>query len=104
MESVLAERWNEAFKDAKLTQQAKVAAMRRVLGVPEPIDRPTQLSKLAKEALAANSPSTKTNAVLQETVRLTHASTLACALLKKGAGQDRFDELVELVPEIEPDA
>jgi hypothetical protein len=104
METVLADRWDDALRDTKLNRKAKVAAMRKALGVPEPIDRRTQLEKLVKETLAgANSAPAKTRAVLQETVRLTHASTLACALLKKDAGQDRFDQLLALQLEIEPE-
>lgn len=104
MEPILATKWNGAFKDGSLPREAKIRAVQRILGIPEPIHRPTQLAKVARATLAnASSPVRKPNAVLQETARFTHASTLACALLNKETGEALFDALIAQVPELEPD-
>ena len=104
IEPLLAAKWNNIVKDVALNRDGKTKAILRALGVPDPADRLTLLENLAREALSsATSPAKKSNAVLQETARLSHASTLACALLQKVKGHGRFDELFGQVPEIEPD-
>jgi hypothetical protein len=103
MEPILATKWKVAA-DPKLSQTARAKAIQKVLGVPDPADRHTLLEKLARECLdAAKAPQTKNHALLQDTARLAHASTLACALLHKDAGQVKFDQLAARTPEIEPD-
>ncbi len=104
MEPILAGRWDDVLKDGTQKHEAKVRALRVKLGMPIPVDRPTQFEKAAREALAgAKSTPDKTTALLQETARLSHAATLACALSKKEAGYARFDDLIAEVPEIETD-
>ena len=68
MEPLLAGKW-KVLADPNLTHEAKVKAVKKTLGIPDPTDR-----------LSNNS-----RALLQETARLTHASTLAFALLHRDA-------------------
>jgi hypothetical protein len=99
-EPLLAIRWSAAT-NPKLDQPAKVRQMRKALGIPDPAERLEVLAKVAKNARAvAADPANKRVATLQETVRLAHASTLACALWQQGPGLVKFDEMVAKVPEI----
>jgi hypothetical protein len=107
MERVLAARWKPTA-NPKLTHAAKVLAIRKGLaGVASrakvlPAERLAQLQKLTSDALAAVKPGQKKEAaLLQETLRLAHASTMACALFHKDAEEERFDELVARVPQID---
>jgi hypothetical protein len=101
LEPVLASRWSVA-ENAKLDRPAKVRAIHKAMGVPDPAERVELLAKVAQEArkIAAD-PANKRNATLQETARLAHASTLACALWQKKAGLAKFDELMGKVPAID---
>lgn len=101
MEPLLAGKW-KVLKDAKLTQTAKVKAVQKALGIPDPADRRIQFQALARETLlGADSPANKSHALLQEAARLAHASTVACALLQKEAGHAKFDEWIAKVPTID---
>ncbi|GEM_PF-429222 len=107
MERLLAAKWKAAAND-KLTHAEKVAAIRTSLvgaaasAKISPAERVAQLQKLTSSSLSAvKSAQKKETALLQDTVRLAHASTMACNLFHKDAGVERFDELVAKVPEIE---
>lgn len=98
LEPILASRWSAA-EDSKLNQDAKVRAIRKTLGIPDPAERLEVLAKVARDARAVDpNPANVRNATLQEAARLTHAATLASALWQKQAGLARFDALVAQVP------
>ncbi len=102
LEPLLSGKW-AAVKDRNLSHTAKVKAIRKSLGIPDPADRVVQLEKLGRAALAGtDAPANKNRALLQDAARLAHASTLACALLQKDAGAATFDAWVAKVPDIEP--
>lgn len=110
MEPVLAEKWKVAA-DPKLDHAAKAEAIRTILvgGVAvapkkaaDPAERLARMQKLTQDTLAAaKSPANKKLAVLQDAVRLAHASTMASILFQKDADLKRFDEFVGKVPEID---
>lgn len=72
-----------------------------------PTERLAKLQKLTKDSLkgaevasaAIVTPELQLER-LQHTVRLTHASTMACALYHKGAGLERFDDLIARIPDL----
>lgn len=104
-EAILATKW-KAIANPKLNHAAKVAALRRALtgSVISPEQRQARLQQFATTALAAAKKPEKEHAtLLQDTLRLAHASTMATALFNKDS-QDRFDELALRTPEIEPPA
>lgn len=105
MEPVLAGKWDVAANPG-LSQAAKVKVIRKRLSTSGRESRLTAgrrrirvegLTRAALEATAGQKP----EAVLQETVRLTHAATLECLLLHPREDDDRFDQLAARVPEIE---
>ena len=105
MEPVLASRWKVAG-DAALSKVAKVATLRNIVvggpGAGKIIDRPGQLQKLVRGAFAAAKGAQKQELpLLQDTVRLAHASTLACAFSQKDTGLPLFDQLAAKVPTID---
>jgi hypothetical protein len=103
MDDVLAARW-KVVANPKLTHADKVAALRKILVTPQisPAERLAHLQKLTTSTLAAIKPGEKKESVLlQDTVRLAHASTMACLLLREGADGERFDELIARVPSIQ---
>ncbi|MBX9678377.1 MAG: PPC domain-containing protein [Gemmataceae bacterium] len=111
LEGVFASKWKEAA-DPALDQKTKAEVIRTVLlgGTPTalvkkalaPAERQKKMQALAESALAAaKSPSAKKLAILQDTVRLAHANTMAAILLQKEADVKRFDEFVAKVPEID---
>ena len=102
MEAVLAVRFKAAI-DPKLTHAEKIKMIRRDLVAAKisPAERRAQLQKLAGSTLAGVQPGErKTTVLLQDTVRLSHASLLASTLFHKDADVARFDELVAEVPGI----
>jgi hypothetical protein len=100
MDLLLGVKW-KFMHDRSLNQAAKVKNLQKALGVPEPTDPRTQLEKLAREAReGAKSSADKSQALLEESARLTHASTLACALMQKEAGLARFEALFANAPKI----
>lgn len=107
MEGLLAAKWKAAANPTQ-TQAERAAAVRSTLvgavarAKITPAERLAQLQKLTSGSLAAvKAPQKKESAALQETLRLAHASTMACSLFHKELGLERFDELVSRVPEIE---
>ena len=110
MEASLAAKWPEVG-DANSTRAEKVEAIQvrltkeadsnRVL----PQVRQAQLQKLVGDTLASvKADQKKESLLLRDTVRLAHASTMACALFHKDAGVDRvvrFDELVKQIPDVD---
>jgi hypothetical protein len=103
MEEVLAARW-KAVANPKLQHADKVAAIRKRLVTPKisPAQRLAQLQKLTRGTLAAvKAGEKKETALLQDTTRLAHASTMACTLLHQDAEGERFDELIAKVPTIQ---
>jgi hypothetical protein len=104
LQPLFARKWL-VVEDTKLNQAAKVRAIQKALGVPDPVERLTQLEKMARDALTGTkAPTNKRNATLQEAARLAHASTLACALLRKDIGLAKFDDLVVRLPVIDQGA
>jgi hypothetical protein len=107
LQGLMADRW-PAVANPKLTQAARAAAIRRsVLNQPDPAllaqaAREDRLQKLTSKTLSAVKAAEKKDvAVLRDTVRLAHASTMACALFHKDTGAERFDELVAKVPDLD---
>lgn len=97
-DTVFAGRWSAA-QDAKLDQDGKVKAFRKALGVVDPLE---QLAGLVKEARRmAPASVNRRKATLQETARLLHASTVACALAQKDGGRSKFDDLIAGVPALD---
>ena len=98
LEKVLVTRW-KAAANPKLTHAEKAAAFRKSLvnAKISPEERRKQLQKLA-----AFKPGQKKEAaaLLQDTVRLAHASTMASILFREDGEVAVFDELVGKVPEI----
>ncbi|MCI0682637.1 MAG: PPC domain-containing protein, partial [Gemmataceae bacterium] len=108
MEGLLAAKW-KAAAGPNLTQAERASAIQKsLIGAAarakiSPAERLKQLQQLATGSLAAlKTPTKKDMAFLQDTVRLAHASTMACALFHKELGLERFDELVSKAPELEP--
>src|SRR5262249_28457590 len=106
MEPLLAAKWKLAAS-AK-TQADKASAIPAiVVGAPtganmSPAERLAQLQKRTDSALSAvKAGQKKEPALLQDTVRLGHASTMACVLFHKDARVERFDEFIAKVPEID---
>jgi hypothetical protein len=107
LDGLLAAKW-KATANPKLTQAAKVVAIRKILaGAADsakitPEERRAQLRKLSESALSAVKPAQRKDLpLLQDTLRLAHASTMACFLFQKESALERFDELVARVPLIE---
>ena len=110
MEPLLATRWKEVG-DAKSTRDEKAQAIRTSLAREAssakitPQERMAQLQKLTRDALSSvKAEQKKETVLLRDTVRLAHASTMACTLFNKEAGVDRlvrFDELVKQVPDVD---
>jgi hypothetical protein len=110
MEPLLATKWKE-IGDAKSTRVEKVqaiqASMARVAASAKikPQERLAHLQKLTSDALAsAKADQKKETVFLRDTVRLAHASTMACTLFNKEAGVEqvvRFDELVKQIPDVD---
>src|SRR5262249_17986971 len=107
MDAVLAPRWKVAG-NVKLTHPDKVAAIRTSMASHARAARITREERVKQfERLLGRKPWTgrpdgpKEIASLQETVLLTHASTLACILFSKEAEVGRFDELIARLPLIE---
>ncbi len=109
METLLAGKW-KAAGSARLTHAAKVAAIRKGL-VSDPntvrmarAERLAQLQKLAGGTLAAVQPGQQPETtLLQDCVRLAHASTMGAILFSKDAEPERFDALIGKIPAIRPD-
>jgi hypothetical protein len=101
---LLRARWKR-LKDPKLTRPEQVQVLRTSLAraaasaAISPQARMKQLSDLTAKTLASGKAARKKEtALLQDTVRLAHASTMACALFQKddgGEGAAQFDELVK---------
>jgi hypothetical protein len=110
MDALLAVKW-KAASNPKLTQSAKAEAIRRSMAAKaraakiSPAERLKQLQDLlAKTPLTASKPGERPEITpLQDSVRLTHASTLACLLFAKDAEMERFDELIGRIPGSEQD-
>jgi hypothetical protein len=110
MEVLLAAKW-KAAGNPKLTQAAKAAAIRKSMAAQarsakiSPAERRKQLQELlAKSPLSAGKPDKQPRTTpLQVTVRLAHASTMACLLFGEDADVERFDELIGRIPGNEPD-
>ncbi len=112
MEELMAPKWKVAG-DVKMKQSEKANAIRASLvgaaarAKITPAERLAQLQKLTTAALIpekdkGEGAQKKETLILQDTLRLSHASTMACLLLQKEAGgTDRFDDLVARVPELE---
>jgi hypothetical protein len=99
MEKGLALRW-KAIANPKLTQADKAAAIRKNLVSTKvsPEERRKQLQKLIAFKPGLKKENTP---LLQDTVRLAHASTMACLLFREDGDLEGFDELVIKVPEIQ---
>jgi hypothetical protein len=107
MEAVLGVKFQAAV-NPKMTLAEKSAAIRNDLvraanrAKTTLADRLAQLETLTDSALKTMKPGEKKGTtLLQDTVRLTHASTMACTLFHKDADVGRFDDLVARLPEIE---
>jgi hypothetical protein len=107
MDKLLAERWKTSA-NPQLKHADKVAAIRKNLVAAaktakiSPAQRLAQLQKLTASTLAAVKPGVaREMALLQDTVRLAHASTMACTLFHKDADVERFDDLIARIPEID---
>ncbi|HMF19251.1 MAG TPA: hypothetical protein VKE98_18720, partial [Gemmataceae bacterium] len=102
MEKDLAVRW-KAIANPKWTHADKAAAIRKNLVSTKvsPEERRKQLQKLI-----AFKPGQKKETIplLQDTVRLAHASTVASILFREDGDLEGFDELVSKVPEIQQPA
>ncbi|MBM4069230.1 MAG: hypothetical protein FJ271_09835 [Planctomycetes bacterium] len=105
LESVLSTKWKVLANPKLLTHADKVAALRRALVPPKipPEQRLAYVQKMTTSALKLTK-SKKDIDYLQDTLKLAHASTMAAALLNKDAGAERFEDLVEVVPKLEPPA
>ena len=110
MEPLLASKW-KVVGDAKLTRDEKVQAIQESEDRASAAakislqERMAELSKLSGDALSSvKAEQKKETVVLRDTVRLAHASTLACALYHKDAGVEqveRFDDLVKQIPDVD---
>jgi len=108
MEALLAARWKIAGKP-ELPRANKVAAIRnrmathaRAAQIPR-AERVTQFEGLLeKSPPSPRKPGGPREIVsLRDTVRLAHASTMACLLFSKDAEPGRFDELIAQIPGME---
>jgi hypothetical protein len=105
MEATLASRWKPAA-NSKLTHAARAEAIRRSMtrtlsaAKISPAERTKQLQALvAKSPLSKPLPAGHTPvSSLEDTVRLTHASTMVSLLFSKDAEPGIFDELVAAIP------
>jgi hypothetical protein len=110
MEVLLAREW-KAAGNPKLTQAAKAEAIRKSMLAKARVAKisPAQRVKRLQELLddgplfAAKEGGKPRTTSWQDTLRLTHASTVACLLLGKDADLERFDELIGIIPSSEPD-
>jgi hypothetical protein len=107
MEDFLVLKWKTAA-NTKLTHAAKVMAIRKSLIVDPNTARITraervgQLQKLVDSRLSAVQPGEKQDVILlQDTLRLAHASTMGCILFDKDADLERFDGLIGKCPGLE---
>ncbi|HBI45172.1 MAG TPA: hypothetical protein DDY78_20295 [Planctomycetales bacterium] len=110
METLFANRWKQVW-DPKSTPDENVQAIRRHLddvvasAQITPRARLDKLQKLTDKALSSvKAEQKKETVLLQDTVRLAHASTMACTLFHKEAGVERlvrFDNLVKQVPDVD---
>lgn len=106
MEALLAARW-KVLRQPKLTRAARAGAIRRGLvaaGIPAKVRLDQLRELLAKTPLSAGKPGVGPGTTpLQDVVRLSHASTMACLLLSKEDELARFDELIGRIPGAEPE-
>ncbi len=108
LDGILSKQWKE-FKDKDRDQSAKVQLVRAKVLASAPAEakgsakpRPQQLLGLAQFSLSkTTAPPNQGAAVLEETQRLAHVATMACALLNKEKGNAKFDELAGRVPGID---
>jgi hypothetical protein len=105
MERILAARWKAAANPG-LTHAARARAIRKRLVAQTRAARVSYAERVQRlQALVAEGPLSSGKpggqpgtTPLQDTVRLAHASTMACILFSKDAEVERFDALIARIP------